>query len=595
MLSIFIFNEELHNLRRNIGFVINIFKSYWLALSIIFIVTLIWAFDLSFRKYILKEILDTIVAYEGQQVLTPLLLPALTYLLMALIVTTSFRFYGYFVDIYLVPFVKQRIADNAFNHLLKLSYSFHLHHTGGIITHKINNLMDSTVQLVRIAIERFFGYSLALCIAIYVLSTASIEFAIATSIWIFFFAIISFLSFRVLGNLSNSAANASSKVTANLADNLNNIISLQLFTLQKYTRLKFFHLCRDKAIAERKLHRAYFYMWFIYGYSFDLLQAVSLYFLVTNYSLGDIVVGDIALVIGINTSIVDFMNRLTTELALFSDHYGRINDALNYISIEPEIKDCKNPHNITNVQGFLSFKAVSFSYPNKDILFRELSLEIAPKEKIGLVGYSGSGKTTFTHLILRLFDIYSGEILIDNNNIKHVTQDSLRQNISIVPQELILFHDTILENIRCGNINANSEEIIQAAIFAGIHNYISDLPMGYNTVVGEKGLKLSGGERQRVLIARAFLKNAPILILDEATNQLDSLTEKEIQATLFKLMEDKTTIVIAHRLSTLQHMTRILVFDKGQVVQEGSHYELIKQQGLYQNLWNSQKMDVLVY
>lgn len=197
--------------------------------------------------------------------------------------------------------------------------------------------------------------------------------------------------------------------------------------------------------------------------------------------------------------------------------------------------------------------------------------------------------------MLRFFEVNSGRISIDDQFISDVKQDSIRNKISVVPQDLLLFHDTILENIRYGKLDVTEQGVIAAAKFAGIDLFINSLLDGYNTIVGEKGIRLSGGERQRINIARAFLKNAPILILDEATNQLDSIIEKEIQTSLFKLMENKTTIVIAHRLSTLLHMDRILVFDKGKIIQDGSHYELITIPGLYRKLWNSQMDGVLKY
>lgn len=206
-----------------------------------------------------------------------------------------------------------------------------------------------------------------------------------------------------------------------------------------------------------------------------------------------------------------------------------------------------------------------------------------------MVGTSGAGKSTVTKLLLRLFDIAGGEILIDGENIAKVAQDSLREAIAFVPQEPILFHRTLLENIRYGKREASDEEVLEAAKKAHCHEFIAELPEGYQTYVGERGVKLSGGERQRVAIARAILKNAPILVLDEATSSLDSESEALIQDALHTLMEGKTVLVIAHRLSTIMKMDRIVVIESGKVVAEGTHRELLKQEGgLYQKLWNIQ-------
>jgi ATP-binding cassette subfamily B protein len=207
---------------------------------------------------------------------------------------------------------------------------------------------------------------------------------------------------------------------------------------------------------------------------------------------------------------------------------------------------------------------------------------------VGLVGYSGSGKTTFVNLILRMYNISEGNIFIDDQNIANVTQESLRSNIGIIPQEASLFHRTLMENIRYGRLDASDVEVIEAAKKAHAHEFIERLPEQYESLVGERGVKLSGGQRQRIAIARAILKNASILILDEATSQLDSVTESYIQESLWNLMQDKTTIVIAHRLSTLLHMDRILVFDKGKIIQDGKHSELLTDKGLYKTLWDAQ-------
>jgi ATP-binding cassette subfamily B protein len=239
-------------------------------------------------------------------------------------------------------------------------------------------------------------------------------------------------------------------------------------------------------------------------------------------------------------------------------------------------------------KGKITFSKVRFNYKNTKPLFRRKSVIIEPGQKIGLVGYSGSGKTTFVSLILRLYDVTSGQILIDGQDIRDVTQDSLRCHISLIPQEPSLFHRTVMENIRYGRLEASDEEVIEAAKKAYAHEFIMQLPEAYDSLVGERGIKLSGGQRQRIAIARAILKNAPILMLDEATSQLDSVTEIEIQKSLWVLMQNKTTLVVAHRLSTLLQMDRILVFDQGKIVEDGTHAELLAENGLYKGLWDAQ-------
>jgi len=256
-----------------------------------------------------------------------------------------------------------------------------------------------------------------------------------------------------------------------------------------------------------------------------------------------------------------------------------------------EVADAPDAVELVVQKGEITWDSVTFHYADAasdDAVFKGLSIHIKPGEKIGLVGHSGGGKSTFTRLLLRFDDLSGGSIRIDGQNIQNVTQASLRQQIAYVPQEPLLFHRTILENIAYGISGASQAAVEKAAELAYAHDFISKLPQGYATVVGERGVKLSGGQRQRIAIARAMLKNAPILVLDEATSALDSESEKVIQKALWQLMDDKTAIVVAHRLSTIQKMDRILVLSNGKIVEQGSHADLLKQKGQYAKLWAHQ-------
>jgi ATP-binding cassette subfamily B protein len=261
------------------------------------------------------------------------------------------------------------------------------------------------------------------------------------------------------------------------------------------------------------------------------------------------------------------------------------------LSEEPEIQDRKDAPKLKVPAGAVSFNNVVFQYSDARStkkLLDDFNLDIPAGQKIGLVGHSGGGKTTITKLILRLMDIQGGSISIDGQNIAEITQESLRQSIAYVPQEPLLFHRTVAQNISYGMPGATQEQIEQSAKLAYAHGFIQTLPDGYNTIVGERGVKLSGGQRQRVAIARAILKDAPILVLDEATSALDSESEVLIQKALQKLMKTKTSIVIAHRLSTVQKMDHIVVVDNGKITEEGAHADLLKKDGVYAKLWAHQ-------
>jgi len=263
----------------------------------------------------------------------------------------------------------------------------------------------------------------------------------------------------------------------------------------------------------------------------------------------------------------------------------------------PSVQDMPNAKSLKVTTAGIRFDRANFRYSGDQNIngsfLNNFSLDIKAKEKVGLVGPSGGGKTTITKLLLRFVDLQSGSITIDGQNIDEVTQASLRQAIAYVPQEPLLFHRTLFENIAYSNEGASKEDVVKAAKLARADEFIAQLARGYETLVGERGIKLSGGQRQRIAIARALLKNSPILVLDEATSSLDSESEKYIQEGLWELMKDKTALVIAHRLSTIKHLDRIIVLDEGKIVQDGTHSKLIKQKGLYAKLWSHQSGEFL--
>jgi ATP-binding cassette subfamily B protein len=355
----------------------------------------------------------------------------------------------------------------------------------------------------------------------------------------------------------------------------------------------------------------------VYGFLGILTSLYALAFLsalIFGYQKGIVSPGDFALVMMTNFNIINTLYQLSHMLRDFIANWSAVDQAIALLETsEMTHSDKPNATALNYTHGQITFDQVKFHYKGTEPLFQNKSIEIKAGQKVGLVGYSGGGKSTFVNLILRLYDVTDGDILIDGQDIRDVTQDSLRASIAMIPQEPSLFHRSLMENIRYGRIDASDQEVVSAAKKDHVHEFISTLSQGYGLLVGERGVKLSGGQRQRIAIARAILKNAPILILDEATIQLDSVTESLIQESLLELMNSpieyhprengdldldfrlrgndknrKTVLVIAHRLSTLLHMDRILVFDKSKIVEDGTHSELLAKAGLYKSLWDAQ-------
>jgi ATP-binding cassette subfamily B protein len=388
--------------------------------------------------------------------------------------------------------------------------------------------------------------------------------------------------------LGSFVAATRSLVNGKIVDAVTNILNAKLFARLDFEREYLEGFLETEVQSGR---RTFWYMERVRWFQFTaaaILKIGTIGYALMLWDAGQISVGDFAMSTGLALLIIGDARNLTRRFLEFFEYVGNVANGVDTIVKPHEIIDVDNAQALQVSQGRIEFKNVCFAYEANRPVFENLNVVIEPGQRVGLVGFSGSGKSTFVSLILRNYEPQSGQILVDQQEISQATQDSLHQQISLIPQDPSLFHRSLKDNIGYGRLDASDEELVAAAKLAHADKFIQAIPEAYQSLVGERGVKLSGGQRQRIAIARVMLKDAPILILDEATSSLDSVTEKTIQDNLDRAMGRKTVIAIAHRLSTIAHLDRILVFDQGQIVEDGSHQDLLDKQGFYYRLWAMQ-------
>ncbi|MCD6047226.1 MAG: hypothetical protein K0S08_873 [Gammaproteobacteria bacterium] len=413
-------------------------------------------------------------------------------------------------------------------------------------------------------------------------------FAVVVLIWLVLHMSFTAIFMRYGNHLWEVQSEAGSVLSGKIVDVLTNMLNVRLFARGNYEMEYLKTYQADEIKKSQKAQWAIELVRIGLGISGLFLIFSMMFLLIYGYAHHWVTLGDFTQVSMQSFWILGWIWFLSYQVSMFAREMGVVKNALTLIIQPHSIIDHPQAKPLQINHGKIRFDHVTFAYQKDQSIFNDLQVEILPGKKIGLVGFSGSGKSTFVNLILRFYEPQQGSIFIDEQNIADVAQDSLRAQIAMIPQDPMLFHRSLMENIRYGRLEASDEEVIEASKLAHCHEFIEQLDEKYAALVGERGVKLSGGQRQRIAIARAILKKAPILILDEATSALDSVTEKLIQQSLQHLMKNCTTLVIAHRLSTLSNMDELLVFDQGKIIECGTQAKLLAANGHFAHLWKMQ-------
>lgn len=550
---------------------------------------LFWAFTLPYMSYLFGVIIDRIKIHGLNAVSTYQLVLVPLCLYVSIHVLRSLGYFGNnLFSLLSIPAYKSTLVKRLFAHLGKQSIDYFEASRSGFLSNKMTNACMGLEPVIINLFFTLFPQSLAILITGILLSTVVPYFGIVLWVWGIAIIIYTYYSAKSGQRKANQFADACSVFNGHIVDVITNIPSVIHSATFSYEEELLGKNMQNLIYKERiRNHHANKVM---------LVQHLAMNVLVAFYLVGSIIgyekqlvsIGEMVFVMTAVTAIAGLTSSLGNCFLAFIYNIGLLQDGLDLLEHHPDVRDKKHATQHKIEFGGIEICNITFAYPKHSPVFEHFNLSIPAKQKIGIVGGSGAGKTTLMKLIMRLYDVEHGRIEIDEKNLIDFTKESLRSQIAIVPQHLNLFHRSIFENISYGCGQVSLEAVVLAAQKAKCHDFIVSLDKQYDTIIGEQGVKLSGGQRQRIAIARAILKNAPILLFDEATSALDSATELAIQEALEALLVDKTAIIVAHRLSTLKAMDRIIVLEDGHIVESGTHNELLAIEGAYYNYWAHQ-------
>jgi ATP-binding cassette subfamily B protein len=545
--------------------------------------------------YVIKMMVDTISTTKDLK-FSYLLIPFVLYVVSDIILSIIWRL-STIASYKSEPYVKRNIILTALNTVVSFRYSFFQNITTGSIVSKIKGLNDGYTELWE---QLWYGITYWILSSIMiVVSIFWVNWQLGSIIlfWSVLFLGINYFFTQKINMLNKLVSDAKHDIIGAISDNISNIQSIKLFSSRNYEIKQLANQINDDLIIKEVRLTKFQNIVDIFN---DIMAIIFISLVIVSMiklkQLNQITTGDFVFVFSMIFQLQENLWHFVQEFHKLSHRIGDLKSSLTILDADiNEYQDSLNvndnhPKDNNQLSLAIEFRNINFNYNNTTKqIFNNFNLKVLPCERIGIVGYTGTGKTTLTNLLLKVFTPQSGAILINNIDIKDIDNDKLRQQIAVIPQDINLFHRSIMDNIRYGRFDATDEEVIKASVLAHADDFIRLLPDGYQTLVGERGVKLSGGQRQRIAIARAMLKNAPILILDEATSSLDSITEKYIQEGISQVLVGKTVLAIAHRLSTLQDMTKLIVIDQGEIVEFGSHAQLLaKKNSIYAKIWHTQ-------
>jgi ATP-binding cassette subfamily B protein len=565
-------------------------KKRWVLIMLSFIAWVIVAVLELYAPTFIAQFIDGVAASQGN--ISPQQFEQLLHLLFIfggiLLAAWVIRRAGEFGEIGISPAIMKEASKDVFEHTIGHSYRFFTNNFAGALVRKINRLIEAYDGIFEIVMYNFTFLAVSIVGIFYILANRSMPLAITILVWIVVYVVaFIYLSLKVQ-HIYERQAEKDSDVSGQYADVFSNNLAVRFFAsraretdrveqdLEHYRRLQV------RAWSVNALVNA------AQGFlSITARVGIFMFALLLLYR-GSISLGVFVLVQTYVSMLIDQVWTIGRMVRRFFSFAANAKEGVELYAMPHEVADPLVPEQFVVTDGEIQFEDVTFNYNETRSVLEHFNVTVHGGEKVALVGPSGAGKSTVMGLVLRLHDVTGGKVMIDGTNVSRVRQDDLHSKIAVVPQEPLLFHRSLMENIRYGKPDASDEEVYEAARKAHCDEFIRALPQRYETLVGERGVKLSGGERQRVAIARALIKDAPILLLDEATSSLDSESERYIQDALGILMQGKTVVVIAHRLSTIARMDRIIVMEEGNIVEEGSHTQLLEQNGLYKKLWDMQ-------